>query len=315
LSLNEFEVIQKYFNRPDRDGSGVVLGIGDDAAILRLEPGNDLVVTADTLNIGVHFPESTDPKAIAHKALAVNLSDVAAMGARPSWFTLSLSLPEVREEWLESFSKGLFGLADDFGVTLVGGDTIRGPLSVGIQLAGQLKADAGLKRSGAQIGDRIYVSGTIGDAACALDLLGRNPAIDLELRSRLDYPSPRVDLGLRLVEVANSCIDISDGLAADLGHILAASNVGASITTNSLPLSHYMRSLEAETALRYALAGGDDYELCFTVPPDKKDKIDLIGNELGIRLSHIGDIVNGTELRLIDTDIELSSTGYRHFLE
>ena len=313
MSLNEFEVIQRFFDRRDQVAGGVVLGIGDDAAIVRPESGKDVIVATDILNAGIHFPESTDANAIAYKALAVNLSDLAAMGATPSWFTMTLSLPEVDENWLVDFSRGLFQLADEFSIALVGGDTVRGPLSVGIQVMGQVPCGTGLKRSGAQIGDKIYVSGTIGDAALALQQIkqGNQPAP--ELRKRLDYPVPRIGLGIRLLDIANSCIDVSDGLAADLGHILGASGVGASISTVSLPLSGFLGALDHDQAVRLALTGGDDYELCFTVPGEKKKSVEEISSDLGLPIACIGEITNDAGLQLSDYGNSLESIGFNHF--
>lgn len=313
MSLNEFEVIQRFFDRRGQVADGVVLGIGDDAAIVRPESGKDLIVATDVLNVGIHFPESTDAKAIGYKALAVNLSDLAAMGATPSWFTMTLSLPEVDENWLTSFSSGLFELADKFNIALVGGDTVRGPLSVGIQVMGQAPVGAGIKRSGAQGGDRIYISGTIGDAALALQQIKQGDQPAPELRNRLDYPAPRIGLGVRLLGIANSCIDISDGLAADLGHILEASGVGASISTVSLPCSGFLDALDHSQAVRLALTGGDDYELCFTVPAEKKKSVEEISSDLSLPITCIGEITNDAGLQLSDFDNSLESIGFNHF--
>lgn len=313
MSLNEFEVIRRYFTDRSETASGIVLGIGDDAAIVRPEPGNDLVVAADVLNAGVHFPDSTEPGAIGHKALAVNLSDLAAMGARPSWFTLSLSLPAVEEEWLTAFSRCLFDLANENEIALVGGDTVRGPLSIGIQVIGQVPANTGLRRSGAQPGDKVYVTGTLGDAALALRQIKLGAIPENELRARLDYPVPRTAFGLGLLDVATSCIDISDGLAADLNHILEASQVGASVTTAAIPLSNYLAGLESDEAIRLALSGGDDYELCFTVPEEKTIAIKQISEETGVPVACIGEITNEAGLRLSDSDISLVSIGFNHF--
>jgi thiamine-monophosphate kinase len=313
LSLNEFEVIKRFFDHRGRTAPGVILGIGDDAAIVRADPGQDVVVAADVLNAGIHFPESTDAAAIGHKALAVNLSDLAAMGAKPSWFTLSLSLPEVDENWLTGFSTGLFELANQFGITLVGGDTVRGPLSISVQVMGQVAAGSGLRRSGAQIGDKIYVSGTLGDAALALKLVQQGEQPESELRNRLDRPVPRVDLGNRLLDIASSCIDISDGLAADLGHILEASGFGAMISTAALPVSKYLKALDADLAVRFALSGGDDFELCFTASDEKSTTVEQLGRELGLPITCIGEISNKSGLQLSDYSKSLESKGFNHF--
>jgi len=315
LSLNEFEVIRRFFTQRSQTTSGIVLGIGDDAAIVRPDLGNDLVVAVDVLNTGIHFPETTEPAAIGHKALAVNLSDLAAMGARPSWFTLSLSLPNAEEEWLEAFSRGLFDLANMHEIALVGGDTVRGPLSIGIQVIGQVPVGTGLRRSGAQPGDKIYVTGTLGDAALALQQIKQGLEPETELRTRLDYPEPRMGFGLRLSGIANSCIDVSDGLAADLGHVLEASQVGASLSTTQLPFSKYLAALESGDAIRLALAGGDDYELCFTVPEEKTITIKQLSEETGVPVTCIGEITNETGLQLSDSDIPLVSSGFNHFAD
>ena len=290
-----------------------MLGIGDDGAIVREESGNSIVVTTDVLNAGVHFPESTDAKAIAYKSLAVNLSDLAAMGATPSWFTMTLSLPEASEDWLTRFASGLFELAQESEIALIGGDTVRGPLSIGIQAMGQIVTGTELMRSGACPGDSIYISGTLGDAALALKKISGNEEIESPLRKRLDYPVPRIDLGNRLRGIASSCIDISDGLVADLDHLLEASKVGANITTALLPVSEYLMAVEQEQAILMALTGGDDYELCFTVPAKHARSIDGISRELGLKLTRIGEITSDPGLRLTDSSVSLDRQGYRHF--
>jgi len=313
LSLNEFEVIKRFFDHRGRNAPGVVLGIGDDAAIVRAEPGKDIVVAADVLNAGIHFPESTDARAIGHKALAVNLSDLAAMGARPSWFTLSLSMPEVDENWLTGFSAGMFELADQFEISLVGGDTVRGPLSISIQVMGQVASGGGLRRSGARAGDKVYVSGTLGDAALALEQIQHGEQPEPELRARLDYPVPRVDLGNRLTGIANSCIDISDGLLADLGHILDASKSGAILRTAALPVSKFLNGLDPDLAIRFALTGGDDFELCFTAPANESNTVKQLGREMSLPITCIGEITSQPGLQLSDYNKSLGDTGYNHF--
>ncbi|MGW8247072.1 MAG: thiamine-phosphate kinase [Acidiferrobacterales bacterium] len=313
MSLNEFEVIKRFFDHRGQTAPGVILGIGDDAAIVRTEPGQDIVIAADVLNAGIHFPESTDARAIGHKALAVNLSDLAAMGAKPSWFTLSLSLPKVDEDWLTGFSTGLFELAEQFGIFLVGGDTVRGPLSISVQVVGQVAEGSGLRRSGAQVGDKIYVSGTLGDAALALKQVQQGEQPEPELRNRLDYPVPRVDLGTRLLGIASSCIDISDGLAADLGHILEASGCGAIVSTAALPVSEYLNALDSDSVIRLALTGGDDFELCFTVSAEKSKLVEQLGRELDLPITCIGEITDKSGLQLSDYSNSLDSTGFNHF--
>lgn len=315
MSLNEFELIKRYFACHDSYRSDVVLGIGDDAAIVQPRPGSSLAIAADVLNEGIHFPASTHPSAIGYKALAVNLSDLAAMGAVPRWFTMTLSLPRAEDSWLRDFASGLFALADQFQVALVGGDTVRGPLSIGIHLVGEIDAGVVLQRSGARSGDRIYVSGSLGSAAVALHRLqeGTEPAPGL--RERLDQPVPRVDLGRRLVGLATSCIDISDGILADLGHVLEASDKGASIELESLPLPEIeMTGQERLLAIR----GGDDYELCFTAPANLATRLESISAELDCPFACIGEIhdkpglvLNGPE-ELVRS---VAAGGYDHFGE
>lgn len=315
MSISEFEIIRRFFTRSRPSETGVILGVGDDAAIVRPEPGQDLVIAADVLNEGIHFPVSTAPRAIGHKALAVNLSDLAAMGATPLWFTMTLSLPDVREDWLNEFATGLFAIADRFGIELIGGDTVRGPLSIGIQVVGGVKAGMALRRDGAQVGDHVYVSGTLGDAAAALDQLGKRQPVLPVLRERLDFPNPRVELGRGLAGLANSCIDVSDGLMADLGHILEASNVGARIDAGLLPLSDWLSRANSTDAYRFALSGGDDYELCFTVPEGRIGDLESICASSGIQCTRIGEVLAGPGLKVTGPkDISVATAGgFDHF--
>jgi len=315
LSISEFEIIRRFFTRSRSADASVILGVGDDAAIVRPEPGHDLVIAADVLNEGVHFPVSTAPRAIGYKALAVNLSDLAAMGAKPLWFTMTLSLPDTSEDWLGDFAAGLFEIADRFGIELIGGDTVRGPLSVGIQVVGEVNSGMALRRDGAQVGDHVYVSGTLGDAAAALDQLGKQQPVLPSFRERLDYPAPRVELGRRLAGLANSCIDVSDGLMADLGHILDASHVGARIDAGLVPLSKELSEFDQVDAYRFALSGGDDYELCFTVPGERIGDLERICAESGIRCTRIGEIMAGPGLEVTGSQ-EISAataSGFDHF--
>jgi len=315
LSISEFEIIRRFFTRGRPSETGVILGVGDDAAIVRPEPGRDLVIAADVLNEGIHFPTSTAPRAIGHKVLAVNLSDLAAMGASPLWFTMTLSLPDVREDWLDEFATGLFAIADRYGIELIGGDTVRGPLSIGIQVVGGVKAGMALRRDGARVGDHIYVSGALGDAAAALDQLDKQQPVLPAFREQLDYPVPRVELGNRLVGLANSCIDVSDGLMADLGHILEASHVGARIDAASLPLSDPLSQMNSTDAHRFALSGGDDFELCFTVPEGRISDVDRICAESGLQCTRIGEIVAGSGLEVTGSEniSALTAGGFDHF--
>lgn len=277
MPLSEFELIRQYFERQAIVRDDVVLGIGDDAALLRVPEGYELVVTVDTLIAGVHFPEHTASAAIGHKALAVNLSDLAAMGAEPAWFTLALTLPEGDAVWLEGFASGLHDLAMQAGVALVGGDTTRGPLSITIQAMGLVPQGQALRRDGAHAGDLIYVSGRLGAAGLALDgLQGRltvTAGEQASLQPGLDRPQPRLVDGMKLRGLASSAIDISDGLLADLGHILERSGgLGASLRLADIPLAA-VGAIAYETRLRAALYAGDDYELCFTVPVSRSENL------------------------------------------
>ena len=280
MSLTEFEAIEKYFAGLTPAGSGVTLGIGDDAALLDPDPDSYLVVSTDTLVSGIHFFPDADAADVGYKALAVNLSDLAAMAALPRWFTLALTLSETEmaHEWLDGFARGLGQAAGEYDVSLVGGDLCKGPLAVTIQVIGECPKGREIRRRGAAAGDHIYVSGELGSAAFALEMLksGRNPHPDCH--SRLLRPDPRVELGISLREIASAMIDISDGLLADLGHLLDAGNVGARVDIDAIP---FHERLDAEPdptqKWRCILSGGDDYELCFTVPPAKLQKLERVG--------------------------------------
>ncbi len=301
----------------------VVLGIGDDAALLRLPAGHDLVACVDTLVAGVHFPADTDPAAIGWKALAVNLSDLAAMGAMPRWITLALTVPQLQSDWLAAFMRGIRRLARRHAVALVGGDTTRGPLSITIQALGSAPRGKALRRDGARSGDMLFVSGCLGDAAAGLALVqsrlrAANQRDARALRDRLDRPTPRIALGLALRGVASACIDVSDGLAQDLDHVLRASGVGARIEAASLPASPALRRVLPAPAARaqLALSGGDDYELCFSVPPSRVARVAAIAARLRLRLSCIGGVVARRGLQVHDGDgacMALSRTGFDHF--
>ncbi len=313
MSQSEFDLIRKYFARPSRR-SDVVLGIGDDAALLAVPPGRHLAVAVDTLVDGVHFPAHTAAADIAWKALAVNLSDLAAMAAEPAWFTLSLTLPTADESWLADFSNGLFELAERFSIELVGGDTTRGPLSVTIQVNGFV--EKALTRSAATPGQIILVSGTLGDAALALQQLKSNLPADGFLVNRLNRPQPQVELGLALAEVATAAIDISDGLLADLGHVLDASGCGATLEIQQLPCSQAFRSAAPEDPWPLLLAGGDDYELCFTLDENRQDEIQSIAQKCDVVLTKIGRIESSPGLRCVQADgsaYQHAVLGYDHF--
>ena len=290
----EFALIDRIRARVVQRGD-VVLGIGDDAALLAPEPGAQLVVAMDTLNSGVHFPDDTAAADIGWKALAVNLSDLAAMGARPAWCTLSLSLPTPDADWIDAFLDGFDALARPHAVALVGGDTTRGPLSVCVTVHGLVAPGHALRRDGAQVGDDVWVSGTLGDAAAALAQWTQGGARDAKLRRRLDRPAPRLALGQALAAHAHAAIDVSDGLLADLGHVCRASGVAAQIDVDALPASEALRRAIADPGQRRALqaAGGDDYELCFTAPAHARAAVDAVSRASGTPAIRIGHIVAG----------------------
>jgi len=309
--MHEFDLIARIRARAALRGD-VVLGIGDDCALLAPPPGMQLAVTMDTLNAGVHFPPETAPADIGWKALAVSLSDLAAMGADPAWCTLSLSLPEASEDFIDGFSDGFLSLAQQHDVALIGGDTTRGPLSISVTAHGLIEPDSALRRAGAQVGDAIWVSGTLGGAAGALRQWQQGGVMPPTLRDRLDRPTPRVALGRALRGVASSCIDISDGLLADLSHICRASGVAAQLDAQALPSSEALRQA-FDTATRLALqaSGGDDYELCFTAPAAQRDVLHALSQALNLPLTHIGDIVTGAGVCCEGVDV--AAAGYQHF--
>lgn len=318
--MTEFELIARYFQAPNHLRSDVVLGIGDDAALLQPPRDQLLAVTTDTLIEGVHFLPDTPPETLGHKTLAVSLSDLAAMGAEPAWVLLSLTLPSVQESWLSTFCAGFFTLSNIHHVQLVGGNTTRGPLSISTHLTGFVPQGKSLQRNGAKPGDLIYVTGTLGDAAAALAYLegkiSLTPAAYQEIRPRLETPTARVSAGLALRDIASAAIDISDGLAADLGHILEKSNVGAVVHTEDLPLSPLLKTLPKHIALPLAAGGGDDYELCFTIPPTHVSTLEKQFSAQRIPYQKIGRICEGKGIEWISEGIEdftLTDQGYQHF--
>ena len=298
--------------------SDVVLGIGDDAALLSVPNDHHLVVSTDTLNSGVHFPEDTAPENIGYKSLAVNLSDLAAMGATPAWASLAISLPNTDVEWLEKFLDGFFELADEHSVQLIGGDTTQGPLSITVTVHGFVPKDQALRRDAAKLGDEIWVTGSIGDAAAGLAQWQSRGLQSAKLRYRLDRPTPRINVGVALRGVANAAIDISDGLLADLSHILHASKLGAEIEICRVPMSKPLLDHFPDELQRYRLqlSGGDDYELCFTAPAHQSLAIEQALSECDVVGTVIGHIVAGTELKCFDEKgelFELGKKGFEHF--
>ena len=290
----EFDLIARIRARA-KSRDDVVLGIGDDAALLRVPADKLLVVATDTLNAGMHFPDETAPADIGWKALAVNLSDLAAMGAQPAWCTLSLSLPDSDAAWIDAFLDGFLALADAHGIALVGGDTTRGPLSACVTVHGLVDAGRVLRRDAARAGDEVWVTGTLGDAAGALAQWQAQQPIDPALRARLDRPTPRIATGLALAGIAHAGIDISDGLLADLGHVCVASRVGAEIDIDALPASSALQAAFDRAACRALQAsGGDDYELCFTAASDRHEAIVRIAENTGVAVTCIGRVVAGS---------------------
>lgn len=315
---SEFDIISRYFTRPAAQAK---VGVGDDAAVLETSAGRELVVTTDTLVSGTHFFADAEPRALGHKALAVNLSDLAAMGARPRWALLALTLPQADERWLGEFSDGFFRLADSANVELVGGDTTRGPLSITVTVLGEVVPGQALRRDGARPGDDIWVSGVLGAAALALlHLKGdlRLKGADLaQCMTRLTTPTPRVALGQGLVGVAHSAIDISDGLVADLGHIADCSSVRAEVNYDLVPCMPEVQALKSHLPVRGAiLAGGDDYELLFTAPRARASQIEALSAANGVGLTRIGQIAEGKGVSVIDASgrtVDIGAAGFDHF--
>ncbi len=302
---SEFEIIRRYFSRPARNAP---LGVGDDAALLKPAAGCELAVSTDLLLEGRHFAVRAEPRALGHKALAVNLSDMAAMGAGPRWATLALALPSADEAWLAAFAEGFYALAARFKVDLVGGDTTRGPLAICVTILGEVPAGTALRRDGAKPGDDVWVSGELGGAALALE-----HAENARAAKRLHEPEPRVALGERLRGLASAAIDVSDGFAQDLGHILERSGVGAQVRYADLPKFPIR---DAALERRCVLAGGDDYELAFTAPPAARAAIAALAAPLGVALARVGSIEAGApRLRLLDAqgrEMEIAA-GFDHF--
>ncbi|MGY0557997.1 thiamine-phosphate kinase [Lysobacter sp. A421] len=317
--MAEFDLIDRIRSRA-QSRDDVVLGIGDDAAIIQVPAGFQLVVCTDTLNAGVHFPLDTTPADIGWKALAVNLSDLAAMAATPAWCTLSLSMPSDVPAWLEGFLDGFLALAAEHRVALIGGDTTRGPLSVSVTAHGLVAPGRALRRDGAQVDDDLWVTGTLGDAAAALALLllDADPSEAIEsLRPRLDRPTPRVAIGQQLGGLAHAGIDISDGLLADLAHLCRASSVGAEVELDALPGSSALaRAFDLPQRRGLQAGGGDDYELCFTAPVCARESIDALATQTATTITRIGRVIAGEGVRALEADGRQwhpPRTGYTHF--
>jgi thiamine-monophosphate kinase len=321
--LSEFDLIKQYFQRPHRPARAT-LGIGDDCALITPTPGMQTAISSDMLVAGRHFFAGEDPVRLGHKALAVNLSDLAAMGARPVAFTLALALPAADREWLAGFSQGLFALADAFNIELIGGDTTKGPLNICLTVFGELRPGQALRRSAARPGDDIWISGTLGDARLALagyrlELQQPLDAAGLQAAAaRLHTPVPRVELGALLAEqgIAHAAIDISDGLVGDLGHILTLSGVGATLDVDALPAGAVLATRETALRRAYAAAGGDDYELCFTAPAAARAAILAAAASVATPVTRVGAIDAQAGLRLVDAQglpLQLQLDSYDHF--
>lgn len=329
--MGEFELIRRHFQRPGQMArASVALGIGDDCALLQPRPGHQLAVSTDMLVEGRHFFEGVDPEALGHKALAVNLSDLAAMGAHPLGFTLALALPQANEAWLSAFARGLFALADEHACPLVGGDTTRGPLNICITVMGEVRPGQAMQRNQAQVGDDLYLTGRTGEARLALELMrGTDWALRAcgpqaltqypELRTRLERPTPRLALGTLLAvlgSAVHAAIDVSDGLAGDLGHILQASGVGAEIALAALPVAPALQPLSQAQRLDCILNGGDDYELLFTAAPIARAAVEAAAQASHTTVQRIGRVSAATGLRVLDASghpVALAVRSFDHF--
>ncbi len=318
--MSEFDLIRHLHERINGVDAAVssacIVGIGDDGAVLEIPPDRQLVVTSDTLVEGVHFLSNTDVQRLGHKALAVNLSDLASMGAQPAWFFLALTLPAPDFSWLDSFARGMGDLARPAGIVLAGGDTTSGSLSMTITAMGLVEPGMVLTRDGARNGDLVVVSGQLGHAAHALEQLKAGGSPDSQSRAALEIPEPRLQLGRRLRGLATSCIDLSDGLVADLGHILKASAVGADIRVDVLPGSASLAGLAEKQRRQLQATGGDDYELCFTIPANRRNELDGMARECGSPLTVIGEINTSGELVCLTDDGNVfvpRGRGYDHF--
>jgi thiamine-monophosphate kinase len=318
--MGEFDLIAKHFTRPARSGDRAALGVGDDCALIAPKPGQQWAISSDMLVEGRHFLSTVSPERLGHKALAVNLSDLAACGAQPVAFTLALALPRVDETFLEGFARGLFALAEAHGCELVGGDTTQGPLNICITVFGEVPPGAALLRSGAQAGDDLYVSGTMGDARLALEAFRGHVALSGEAfeatRRAMELPQPRVALGLALRGIAHAAIDVSDGLLGDLGHVLKRSGVGATVEVDAVPHSAWLAAQPLALKRECLLAGGDDYELVFTAAPGDAARVQEAARQAGTAVARIGHIDAAPGLRLVDAQgaaVTQRFTSFDHF--
>ncbi|MCV2883218.1 thiamine-phosphate kinase [Aestuariibacter sp. AA17] len=323
--MKEFAIIDHFFKSRSHQRKDVVIGIGDDCAVTDIPDGQSLAITTDTLVGDVHFFKDANPAAIAHKAVAVNLSDLASMGAEPAWLSLSLSLPNADEEWLETFSQSLAEITDYYAVQLIGGDTVQGPLSITITAHGFVPQGQALTRSGAKPGHLVYVTGTLGDAGAGLDImrgkLSTSKTSEDFLVKRLHYPTARLLAGTALRRIASACVDVSDGLLSDLGHILESSQCGATIDIGKLPLSVALKeAVGHDDAIRYALDSGDDYELIFTVPEELKGNLDIALANFNIKATCIGQLTGANSKLEMKRDGEpcdeaffAAKKGFEHF--
>lgn len=319
--LSEFDLIRQYFTRSNDGDPRIVLGVGDDCALLQPSAGMQLAISTDMLVEGRHFFANADPAKLGHKCLAVNLSDLAAMGAKPIAFTLALALPEANAAWLQPFAQGMLALADLHQCRLIGGDTTKGPLTICITVFGELPPGSALRRDAAQVGDDIWVSGSLGDARLALAAYWNEISLDAaaheQAAQRMHQPTPRVALGSALRGIAHAALDISDGLAGDLGHILNRSQVGASLFVDHLPAGEVLQQQGMDLRRRFTLAGGDDYELCFTAPRAKRAAVQAAAVQSGTPVTRIGFIEATPGLRLLDRqlqEVRLSLASFDHFL-
>ena len=317
MPLTELTIIKNYFHRLRKQAKNVVVGIGDDAAVIEIPKGQQVVISVDTLVEGVHFPINTPPRDLGHKALAVSLSDIASMGAIPHTALLALTIQKTNEIWLKAFAEGFFSLADRYQVSLIGGDVTQGPLCISITATGLIPKNEIICRNGAIVGDLIYLTGTVGDAGLALTLLKGHKKIDPFLLTRLNCPTPRIEAGVALRGITSAAIDISDGVVTDLEKMVRASQVGAKIYVERLPLSDSLkRYCPLKKVWEYALASGDDYELCFTVPKERSEPLEEVFHSLDCECRCIGEIIQGEGVTVIDPQnrpINMAKKGYEHF--